>query len=148
TKPRGQGTGFGLPMAYGFVKQSNGHLSIYSEVGHGTTVRVYLPLAEERAAAPAPAASDVTLPLPANTTVLVVDDEQALLEVALSYLEAMGLRALHATDGREALAVLEKEPDIALLLTDVVMPGGINGAELAERARAMRPDLKVVFTTG
>src|SRR5471030_2448073 len=132
TKPRGKGTGLGLAMVYGFAKQSGGAVRICSELGHGTAVTVYLPLAEGMPA-PAPAAATSNPKAKSGGTVLVVDDEVDLLEIAVAYLEDMGYRALHATDGARALEVLAREPGIELLITDVIMPGGMNGVELARK---------------
>lgn len=147
TKGRGKGTGLGLAMVYGFAKQSGGHVSIYSEPGHGTTVKLYLPPSQAKVAA-AEKSKAVSSRERLEGTALVVDDEVDLLEVAVAYLEEMGLRVLHAMDGPEALAMLEREPGIDLLVTDVMMPGGMNGVELARRARLARPDLRVVYSTG
>jgi PAS domain S-box-containing protein len=147
TKERGKGTGMGLAMVYGFAKQSGGHASIYSESGHGTTVKLYLPLAEPGAAASAaPKAAENHPPL--TGTALVVDDEVDLLEIAVAYLEEMGFRVLHAMDGPRALEVLEREPAVDLLLTDIMMPGGMNGVELARRVREARRGIHVVYSTG
>jgi PAS domain S-box-containing protein len=147
TKPRGKGTGLGLAMVYGFVKQSGGTVRIYSEVGYGTTVSLYLPLAEE-----------VTQSIAAGTqsapatklkgTVLVVDDEVDLLEIAKNYLEDMGYKAYHAEDGASALAVVEQHKDIDLVVTDVLMPGGMNGVELAEKIRESLHQIKVIYCSG
>ena len=146
TKGRAKGTGLGLAMVYGFAKQSGGHVSIYSEPGHGTSVKLYLPPTQAEAAA----ADEPKAPSRENLegTALVVDDEVDLLEVAVAYLEEMGLRVLHAMDGPGALAVLEREPGVDLLVTDIMMPGGMNGVELARRARLVRPQLRVVYSTG
>jgi PAS domain S-box-containing protein len=151
TKPRGKGTGLGLAMVYGFVKQSNGNIRIYSELGTGTTFTLYVPLAEAGAEPTHPDTSPVR-PLPKSGglsgTVLIVDDEIDLLEVAVSYCEELGLRVLHAIDGPSALARADEETHIDLLLTDVVMPGGLNGVDLATRLRARYPKLQVVYCSG
>ena len=146
TKPIGQGTGLGLSMIYGFVKQSGGHVRIYSEVGRGTSVRLYLPRHEvqtEAAAAQAPGER----PRGAGETVLVVEDDVAVRMVVLDVLEDLGYRALEAGDAQEALPHLEGEGRIDLLVTDVGLPG-MNGRQLAELARQRRPGLKVLFVTG
>ena len=147
TKPRGKGTGLGLAMVYGFVKQSGGSVRIYSELGHGTTVSFYLPLAE---GAPSPTLAAAASKRHATTdgTVLVVDDEVDLLEIAVAYLEEMGYRVFHATDGARALEVLAREPGIELLITDVIMPGGMNGVELARKVRQLKPSVKIVYSSG
>jgi PAS domain S-box-containing protein len=147
TKPRNKGTGLGLAMVYGFVKQSGGTVRVYSELGHGTTVSFYLPLA---GALSHPIPTNAPTPLNANLggTVLVVDDEEDLLEVALAYLADMGFSALRATDGASALEALANCGEIELMVTDIVMPGGMNGVELVQRARALRPDLKIIYSSG
>jgi PAS domain S-box-containing protein len=150
TKPRDKGTGLGLAMVYGFIKQSGGAIRLYSEVGYGTTVSIYLPLAEQPAAdeasalAPAPARADERL----GGTALVVDDEADLLDIADAYLAELGYTVIRAEDAAAALAVLERAPEIDLLLTDVIMPGELNGFELAERVRRMHPEIKIIFTSG
>jgi len=146
TKPVGQGTGLGLSMIYGFAKQSGGHVKIYSEPGHGTTVRLYLPRAGQAAdAAETPAAP----PTPrGRETVLAVEDDPAVQATVASLLVDLGYRVLLADDARTALAMLDANPDIALLFTDIVMPGGMNGIALAAAARRRRPELKVLFCSG
>ncbi len=147
TKPRNKGTGLGLAMVYGFVKRSGGVVRVYSEVGHGTTVSFYLPLAS----GPVPAMPTAAI-LPRQTmlagTVLVVDDEQDLLEIALAYLADMGYTALQAKDGASALELIAQRGDIDLLVTDIVMPGAMNGDELVHEARALRPDIKIIYSSG
>jgi PAS domain S-box-containing protein len=147
TKPRNKGTGLGLAMVYGFVKQSGGTVHVYSELGHGTAVSFYLPLAGELSH-PIQATAPKHLNGQACGTVLVVDDEEDLLEVALAYLADMGLKALKAIDGASALEVLAQHSEIDLLVTDIVMPGGMNGVELVQRAHVLRPDLKIIFSSG
>jgi CheY-like chemotaxis protein len=147
TKPRGKGTGLGLAMVYGFAKQSGGTVRIYSEVGQGTTVSLYLPLIEG-VAAPAHVAAESKSHARAVGTVLVVDDEVDLMEIAVVYLEELGYRALHATDGVRALEVLAREPGIDLLITDVIMPGGMNGVELARKVRQLKPGVKIIYSSG
>jgi PAS domain S-box-containing protein len=147
TKERGKGTGMGLAMVYGFAKQLGGHANIYSEAGHGTTVTLYLPLAEPGAVASAGHKAAESKPRLTGTA-LVVDDEIDLLEIAVAYLEEVGFRVLQAMDGPRALEVLEREPAVDLLLTDIMMPGGMNGMELARRAREARRDIRVVYSTG
>jgi PAS domain S-box-containing protein len=146
TKEKGKGTGLGLAMVYGLVKQLKGHVNIYSEVGQGTTVRLYLPFAN--GVAPAPAVGSARQLARFGGTALVVDDEVDLLEVAVAFLEDMGWTVLCAPDALAAMEVVERRPAIDLLLTDVVMPGGMNGLELAQKATAARPGLKVIYSTG
>jgi PAS domain S-box-containing protein len=147
TKEKGKGTGLGLAMVYGLVKQLKGHVNIYSEVGQGTTVRLYLPFANGVAAAPS-AGSARQSAAQFRGTALVVDDEVDLLEVAVAFLEDMGWTVLCAPDALAAIEIVERRPAIDLLLTDVVMPGGMNGLELAQKAAAARPGLKVIYSTG
>jgi DNA-binding NtrC family response regulator len=134
-------------MVYGFVKQSGGAVRVYSELCHGTTVSFYLPLAGSLSH-PVP----VDTPMPSNgkmgATVLVVDDEVDLLEVALVYLAEMGFTAYEAKDGASALEMIAQHGEIALMVTDVVMPDGMNGVELVQRALALRPGLKIVYSSG
>ncbi|MBL8836211.1 MAG: PAS domain S-box protein [Alphaproteobacteria bacterium] len=149
TKEVGKGSGLGLSMVYGFVKQSNGHVTIYSEQGLGTTVRLYLPASSHQAAAgrddDAPENADVP---GGKGVILVAEDDPFVRSYAVASLESLGYEVLAAVDGHEALARLSEPIDIALLFTDVVMPGGINGWELADRAQKMRPGLKVLLTSG
>ena len=148
TKGVGQGTGLGLSQVYGFVKQSGGHVKIYSEVGVGTTVKLYLPRLVG-AAVPAVADGDAA-PVPggdAAELILVVEDEAGVRAVSVESLRELGYRVIEADGAAAALRLLEAHPDVALLFTDIVMPE-VNGAKLAEAARALRPDLKVLFTTG
>ena len=147
TKPHGKGTGLGLAMVYGFVKQSGGTARIYSEPGYGTTVSLYLPLAEtSEGSEPAKAATN---PLSGQQVkVLVVDDEEDLLEVAVAYLRAMGHIALQAGDAAAALAEAERHPDLDVLVTDILMPGGMNGVELARKMRERNPAIRVIYSSG
>ncbi len=148
TKGVGQGTGLGLSQVYGFVKQSDGHVKIYSEVGVGTTVKLYLPrLAGVSAIATAAAAPDTVVGGDGGEVILVVEDEPGVRAVTVDALGDLGYRVVEADSAAAALAVLEARDDIALLFTDIVMPE-TNGARLAEAARALRPGLKVLFTTG
>ena len=147
TKSRDKGTGLGLAMVYGFVRQSGGTVRVYSELGHGTTVSFYLPLPENRLD-PAPPNAPKLLSAELGCTVLVVDDEEDLLEIAVSYLAEMGLKYYYAKSGASALEILERHGEIDLLVTDIVMPGGMNGVELVHDARALRPDLKIIYSSG
>jgi PAS domain S-box-containing protein len=147
TKQRNKGTGLGLAMVYGFVKQSGGTVRVYSELGHGTTVSLYLPL-DGALSHPVPVDAPVPLDRKLGGTVLVVDDEAGLLEVALAYLAEMGFTALEAKDGASALMALAQHGEIDLMVTDVVMPGGMNGVELVQRALVLRPDLKIIYSSG
>lgn len=148
TKPIGQGTGLGLPMVYGFVKQLGGHIRIHSMVGQGTSVRLYLPrhkgAVEREAEKPA-----VELPrAQAGESVLVVEDEEAVRVLVTDVLKELGYKALEASEGKSALPILNSTARIDLLVTDVGLPGSLNGRQVAEIARQRRPDLKVLFITG
>jgi PAS domain S-box-containing protein len=150
TKEQGKGTGLGLSMIYGFAKQSRGHLKIYSEVGHGTTVRLYLPrLTAADAPAAAAAASGPAEHPRGGETILVVEDDPDVRTFVVAQLRDLGYRVIEAGDGPQAEALLDDggQP-IDLLLTDVIMPGGMTGRTLAERARQRRPQLKTLFTSG
>jgi CheY-like chemotaxis protein len=149
TKEVGRGTGLGLSMVYGFAKQSRGHVKIYSELGHGTSIKLYLPRAPGDATTVAPsqpAAPEVRSG--GRETILVVEDDAAVRAVAVATLESVGYRVLQAADGRLALATLREPGQIDLLFTDLVMPNGIGGQDLLRMARECRPDLKAIFTSG
>ncbi|MDE2385210.1 MAG: PAS domain S-box protein [Alphaproteobacteria bacterium] len=176
TKAPGKGSGLGLSMVYGFIKQSGGHISVYSEVGHGTSFKMYLPrklahgeavnavanavtaiAAKEAAhAAPAPMpiaaapAADVPVQPVASrkAKILVVEDQEAVRAVACGFLEDFGYDVIEAGDGFQALAVLQEVEDIDLMFSDVVMPGGMNGFDLAQAAQSLKPELKIVHTSG
>jgi signal transduction histidine kinase len=151
TKPVGQGTGLGLSQVYGFAKQSGGHAAIYSEAGQGSTVKLYLPrLRDADAAPPQPAEAPRQAPEPTHpgALVLVVEDEAMVRDFAVTALEEAGYRVLAAGDGAAALALLEANPDVTLLFTDVVLAGPMNGREVAAAALARQPLLPVLFTTG
>ncbi|NUQ01458.1 MAG: response regulator [Armatimonadetes bacterium] len=145
TKEPGRGTGLGLSTVYGVVKQHGGHVSVYSEVGHGSVFRIYLPLTEEPAAPPKPAA-DIRLPS-GDETILVVEDDQAIRQLVCAALRRHGYRVVEATSPREAVSLAEAPGGIDLLLTDVVMPD-LSGPELADRVRELLPDTRVLFMTG
>jgi CheY-like chemotaxis protein len=148
TKPIGQGTGLGLSMVYGFAKQSEGHVKIYSEVGKGTTIRVYLPRHRGAAQEEPSTASLAEVPrAQAGETVLVVEDEPVIRDLIVEVLQDLGYRALEAADGPAGLKILQSRQGIDLLVTDVGLPG-INGRQLADAARETRPQLKVLFITG
>jgi signal transduction histidine kinase len=153
TKPPGEGSGLGLAMVHGFVKQSGGHMRIYSEDGHGTTVKIYLPRligAEEITAAPAAkTAAVLTVPhAKPGETILVVEDNEGVLDYAREVLEYLGYNVLVATDANQAIEVLSRARRVDLLFTDVVLPGGTNGRELAHQVRVRFPALPVLYTTG
>ncbi|MDO9707289.1 histidine kinase famiy protein [Paracraurococcus lichenis] len=147
TKEEGKGTGLGLSMVYGFTKQSGGAVRIYSEEEVGTTVRLYFPAAEAESR-PAPEAAPRAMDRQGSETVLVVDDRLDVGDVTQAFLEGFGYRVLRAGNGREALQVLDGPEPVQLLLSDLIMPGGMNGVVLAREARRRRPKLRVLLTTG
>lgn len=148
TKPLGEGTGLGLSMVYGFAKQSSGYARVYSELGEGTTVRLYLPrftgedLAEPAVAAMGPSESAT------GERILVVDDEPIIRMLIFDVLSGQGYRVLEAGNGQQALSILKADPQIDLLVTDIGLPGGMNGRQLADEARVNHPWLKTLFITG
>ena len=149
TKEVGKGSGLGLSMVYGFVKQSNGHVTIYSEPGLGTSVRLYLPVAEgHHNPQPLPRGEEAGAPLGGAETILIVEDDPFVRSHAIASLESLGYRVMVAADGREALNLLATGARPQLLFTDIVMPGGISGWELAAEARGLIPGLPVLFSSG
>jgi CheY-like chemotaxis protein len=148
TKEVGRGTGLGLSMVYGFVKQSHGHVKIYSEVGHGTRITVYLPRGAVAERAVEASGASPRADLNGHETILVVEDSKAVRKVAVSILQGLGYQVSEAEDGPSALAILERPGHIDLLFTDLIMPNGIDGQELLRRARALRPGLRALFTSG
>ena len=148
TKGAGQGTGLGLSQVYGFVKQSGGHIKIYSELGQGTTVKLYLPREATEGAQPAEPGVVQPATEQRSGTILVVEDNELLLASVATMLRDQGYHVLTATDAGTAFELLESEPDVKLLFTDVMLPGGVNGRQLADEARRRRPTLRVLFTTG
>jgi signal transduction histidine kinase len=149
TKPIGEGTGLGLSMVYGFARQSHGHVRIYSEVGQGTMVCLYLPrhFGEVESAEARPAI-DAPMLGSGGKSVLIIDDEPIIRMLVVDALEEMGFECAEAGDGPEGLAILERAERLDLLITDVGLPNGLNGRQVADRARELRPDLKVLFITG
>ncbi|WP_245428008.1 PAS domain-containing sensor histidine kinase [Roseiarcus fermentans] len=149
TKPMGAGTGLGLSMVYGFVKQTGGHIELASEPGRGTSVRIYLPVPEGDGveARPASATADAQ-PSRGSETILLVEDDVRLRRALGRRLRSLGYRVFEADSGPAAMAELTAMPEVALLFTDMVMTGGMNGLDLAEAALAQRPELKVLFTSG
>jgi PAS domain S-box-containing protein len=147
TKPFGKGSGLGLSMVFGFMKQSGGHVSIYSELGHGTTVRLYLPRSLAEASPLVLHEGSSAVPLGHEMVLLVEDDEMVRSHIQ-RMLEGLGYKVLAAPDGPRALSIVEQGGPIDLLLTDVVMPGGLSGKTLAEASLNRRPALKVLFMSG
>ena len=149
TKPTGKGTGLGLSMIYGFAKQSNGQVRIYSEPGQGTTVKIYLPRHHGKPVEETNAERAYQLPrAEEGETVLVVDDEPTVRMLIADTLAELGYQAIEVADAAAGLKVLQSDVKIDLLITDVGLPGGMNGKQMADAARARRPDLKVLFITG
>jgi signal transduction histidine kinase len=150
TKGLGKGSGLGLSMVYGFVKQSNGHIKIYSEEGHGTTVKLYLPRATW---APEMDADGLTEPGNSESeqgdeSILIVEDDAMVRDYVVAQIERLGYRTLTAGNAAEALVIIDGPDHIDLLFTDVIMPGGMNGRQLGTEAVRRRPGLKVLYTSG
>ena len=149
TKEIGRGTGLGLSQVYGFIKQSGGHVKIYSEVGKGTTVKLYLPrFVDVSAEATGNTVADVPPPRGNGEAVLVVEDNTDVRNFTVDRLRELGYRAIAAIDGPAALQIISTKPDIEVLLTDVVLPHGLDGRQLAEEAKRRLPDIKVLYVTG
>ncbi len=147
TKEVGRGTGLGLSMVFGFVKQSGGHVKIYSEEGHGTSVKIYLPRATglDQTADEAQVAADVE---GGSETVLVVEDDALVRRYVITQIESLGYTTLAAANASDALRIIDDGPAIDLLFTDVIMPGTMNGRQLVDEALKRRPDLKTLYTSG
>ena len=147
TKPVGKGTGLGLSMVYGFVKQTGGHIRVYSEPDQGTTFKLYFPRCLS-AHGQADALAQGNQPSRGRETILVVEDDHMILLQLAAQLESLGYTVIAASEGPSALAHIRNRSDIDLLLTDVVLPGGMNGRQIADAALAIRPDLKILYTSG
>jgi PAS domain S-box-containing protein len=147
TKEVGKGTGLGLSMVFGFVKQSGGHVKIYSEEGHGTSVKMYLPRATglNQTAAEAEISAHIE---GGSETVLVVEDDSLVRRYVMTQIESLGYTALEAANATEALQIIDATPSLDLLFTDVIMPGVMNGRQLVDEARKRRPTLKTLYTSG
>jgi len=148
TKPVGQGTGLGLSMVYGFVRQSGGHAKIYSEVGRGTTVKLYLPRTDSADPLAASEEAGAGARAKEGETILLVEDDRMVRTFAIAQLKRLGYRVIDAENGPEAIAILQRDDSIDLLFSDVVMPGGMTGQDLAREARRLRPGLLVLLTSG
>jgi signal transduction histidine kinase/DNA-binding response OmpR family regulator len=149
TKPLGQGTGLGLSMIYGFIRQSNGYVRVYSEPGQGTTMCLYLPrLAGEAVESELTSEGRPGFETGHGETVLVIDDEPSVRLLTVDVLQEAGYGVLEAADGPAGLRILQSDTRIDLLITDVGLPGGMNGRQVADAGRALRPQLKVLFITG
>jgi signal transduction histidine kinase/ActR/RegA family two-component response regulator len=147
TKEVGKGSGLGLSMVYGFVKQSNGHIKIYSEKDHGTTVRIYLPQAAG-AALPAAEPESTAVVEGGNETILIVEDDDLVRTFVVGQIQSLGYVTVSAVNADGALVVIDSAQPIDLLFTDMIMPGSMNGRQLADQALQRRPSLKVLFTSG
>jgi nitrogen-specific signal transduction histidine kinase/CheY-like chemotaxis protein len=146
TKEVGKGTGLGLSMVFGFVKQSGGHIKIYSEEGHGTTVKLYLPRSTGQGhAATAPLVTQV---VGGDETILVVEDDTLVRKYVMAQVASLGYETLEAANAAEALKIIENGAEVDLLFTDVIMPGAMNGRQLVDEALRRRPLLKILFTSG
>ncbi|MEH2502509.1 PAS domain S-box-containing protein [Bradyrhizobium sp. AZCC 1578] len=147
TKEVGRGTGLGLSMVFGFVKQSGGHVKIYSEEGHGTSVKIYLPRATglQQTAAEALVSGNIE---GGNETVLVVEDDALVRRYVITQIESLGYTTLEAANASDALRIIDDVPNVDLLFTDVIMPGIMNGRQLVDEALKRRPDLKTLYTSG
>jgi CheY-like chemotaxis protein len=145
TKETGKGTGLGLSMVYGFVKQSGGHIKVYSEEGHGTSIKLYLPAASGGADASIP----VVVPARgAGEIIMVVEDDALVRGFVIAQLQSLGYRTVAAADGRAALEYVESGQPFDLLFTDVVMPGGLTGRQLAVEVTRHQPGTKILYTSG
>jgi CheY-like chemotaxis protein len=147
TKDVGKGSGLGLSMVYGFVKQSNGHIRIYSEEGHGTTVKLYLPQAAGVADA-LPVEAGIFEFAGGDESILIVEDDALVREYVVTQISRLGYDTLAANNAAEALAIINGPERIDLLFTDVIMPGGMNGRQLAIESQTRRPGLKILYTSG
>lgn len=148
TKEVGKGSGLGLSMVYGFVKQSGGHVKIYTEEGAGTSVKLYLPKSISRMEPARPRENREAKIQLEGKTILVVEDAEDLRNVAVALLENLGCKVFAAESGPKALTILDETPEIELLFTDIVLPDGMNGVELARKAQVRRPDLRILYTSG
>jgi CheY-like chemotaxis protein len=146
TKDVGKGSGLGLSMVYGFVKQSNGHIKIYSEEGHGTTIKMYLPPGTGGSATAEAAAASIVEG--GHERILVVEDDELVGNYVITQLQSLGYVTLTARNAAEALAIVETGAQFDLLFTDVIMPGGMNGRQLADEIRRRRTTLRTLFTSG
>jgi CheY-like chemotaxis protein len=147
TKEVGKGTGLGLSMVFGFVKQSGGHIKIYSEEGHGTTIRIYLPRSSGLGQTATEALIAPTIQR-GHEVVLIVEDDPLVRQYVITQIQSLGYSTLDAANATEALDIIDNEPTIDLLFTDVIMPGPMNGRHLVDEALRRRPALKTLFTSG
>lgn len=148
TKEKGRGTGLGLAMVYGFVKQSGGHVGLYSEIGHGTTFDLYFPQIDDATAPATPISNDIATVRRGPQVILVVEDDPGVRDLTVTRLRAIGYRVVEATDGPKAVEILKGDSPIDLVFTDLVMPGGLSGRDVALMAEQIRPGIKVMLTSG
>jgi PAS domain S-box-containing protein len=148
TKDVGHGSGLGLSMVYGFIKQSRGHVKVYSELGHGTSIKLYLPKSDDAVGTAVDASAKNDANLGGRETILIVEDEATVRQVAVRMLESLGYKVHQAEDGMAALDILRTIGKIDLLFTDLIMPNGLSGQELARKAREQRPGLNILYASG
>jgi CheY-like chemotaxis protein len=148
TKEVGKGSGLGLSMVYGFVRQSGGYISIDSATGNGTVVRIYLPRSENEADEDADRDSFKSVPRGSGETILVVEDNVDMRLLSVTALKDLGYRPIEAANAKDALRLLDEDESVRMLFSDVLLPGGTTGFDLAREAAQRRPDLKVLFTSG
>jgi CheY-like chemotaxis protein len=145
TKEVGEGSGLGMSMVYGFVKQSGGYIRIYSEEGHGTTIKLYLPPARRQTEAAAPAPAPL---LRGRETIMVVEDDSLVRNFVAAQLQSLGYKTVAAADARAALVIIDNGQPFDLLFTDVILPGGMTGRQLADEVALRHPGMKVLYTSG
>ena len=148
TKEIGQGSGLGLSMVHGFVKQSGGIIDIYSEVDVGTTIKIYLPRARRGASESTQSESDITESQVTGARILVVEDDEDLLDLTVKMLDQLGYESVQAADAYKAIKILEESTDIDLLLTDIILTGSIDGVQLAEETRRRWPNMRALYMSG
>jgi CheY-like chemotaxis protein len=147
TKEKGRGTGLGLAMVYGFTKEAGGHVTIYSEVGLGTTFNLYFPRVGDVTAQVSEMRKDRAGGA-ASETILVVEDDERVRRLTITRLKLIGYQVLEASDGPQAIDILSRGHPVDLVFTDLIMPGGMSGREVAARARQLNPDIRVLLTSG
>jgi CheY-like chemotaxis protein len=148
TKEKGRGTGLGLAMVYGLVKQCGGHITIYSEVGHGTTINVYFPRADEAHAAAISDTVEAHADPHARETILVVEDDERVRRLTCTRLKMIGYQVREANNGANALDILNRGDAVDVVFTDLVMPGGVSGWDVATRACELKPGVRILLTSG
>ena len=147
TKEKGRGTGLGLAMVYGFVKRCGGHLTVYSEIGHGTTFNIYFPRTDGVGPSAVASAKDVS-DADARETILVVEDDERVRQLTITRLKLIGYKVIEASDGPTAVDILARSEPIDCVFTDLVMPGGMTGRDVAKSARELKPGIRILLTSG